>query len=311
MRSLYALLTGIGLFLAFAYGDFICSVYEGDVRRSSTTAGQHMSAMPQDWQAMAKASAPTTTYGLVRRVDVGEQKVVALTFDFCELATSSTGYNAPLVRFLQRNKIPATLFIGGKWLRTHARRGQELLAWPLFEIANHAWSHANFAIIDGKSMEQQVQWMQAQYEALAAENHTSAGEDFQPQHLSLFRFPYGRSSPQALRFLQEKGITPIQWDVVGEIFADNAVPHAAETLFEKVRPGSILLFHGNTVPKNTEVLVPRLVKLLRQAGYEFVSVGKLLTMGTPEVVEDGYFSQPGDNHSLDTRFGPQGTGRLP
>ncbi len=305
MQTWSAFLTALAVFLIFTYGYFSSKVYVGDEHSSAP----NVSFAPEHMQPVAPKRASAPVYGLVRRVDVGQRKVVALTFDFCELETQTTGYNVKLVEFLQKNKIPATLFLGGKWLRTHARRGLELLSWPLFEIANHAWSHANFALLDAQNMDKQVQWMQAQYEALDAQRHAISGRIFTPQRLSLFRFPYGRSSEAALRYMQKSGLMVIQWDVVGEIFEDDGTMQAAQALFRKVRPGSILLFHGNMVPKRTEVLVPKIVKLLQDAGYTFTSVGDLLTMGTPEVVHDGYFYKPGDNVIFDTRFGPHGTGK--
>ncbi len=247
-------------------------------------------------------------YGLVRRVNVGQRKVVALTFDFCELATTTTGYNKKLVDYLQKNSIRATFFMGGKWLHTHAVRARQILRSELFEIANHAWSHGNFALLDAQGMHEQIEYMQAQYTLFRDEIHVREPEKKLPAFIKYFRFPYGRSSPQALRLLQEKGLLPIQWDVVGEMRPDNAEPYAVQEVLAQVRPGSILLFHGNMVPKGTEVLIPRLIKRLQEQGYAFVTVGQLLSMGEPELVEDGYFIKPGDNVHLDTRFGVDGTG---
>ena len=61
--------------------------------------------------------------GMVRRVALPDgPKVAALTFDLCELDTVTTGYNAAIINFLRAEKLPATLFMGGKWMRTHAAR---------------------------------------------------------------------------------------------------------------------------------------------------------------------------------------------
>jgi hypothetical protein len=40
-----------------------------------------------------------------------------------------------------------------------------------------------------------------------------------------------------------------------------------------------------------------------------VTVGELLKLGEPQRTRDGYFNKPGDNLSLDTHFGIDGTGR--
>ena len=75
------------------------------------------------------------------------------------------------------------------------------------------------------------------------------------------------------------------------------------------KPGSILLFHANLVPKGTVNLLREVVDIFAGEGYEFVKVSELLMMGEIESVRDGYFSRPGDNYALDKKFGIDGTGR--
>ncbi len=312
MRILTSILCIIAIFLGlFLFKDYSPEIL-GDAKGSAPNV--HEPPVRRVPQAKAEQEEqelrPAHQYGLVRRVNVSGQKVVALTFDFCELATKTTGYNVELVQYLQNNNIHATMFLGGKWLRTHAHRGHELLKSDLFEIGNHAWSHGNFALLDAQGMQEQVDWMQAQYELEREALQNSHPALAKPLQLTLFRFPYGRSSPQALQFLFERGLHVIQWDVVGEISSDNSTLEVLEEVFNSVRPGSILLFHGNRVPKGTEELVPRLIEKLQAEGYRFVTVSTLLAMGEAEIVDDGYFFVPGDNHGVDARFGTDGTGAV-
>ena len=258
---------------------------------------------------------PPQEDGTIRRVLLPEgTKAVALTFDLCELATTTTGYDVDTINFLRREHIPATLFIGGKWMRSHAERAKQLMADPLFEIGNHAWSHGNFGIMDPQSMRDQVLWTQAEYEILregilrsAAENGASLPDIAAVPNL--FRLPYGRCTDQSLALLAHLGLRVIQWDVVAEAMDDNSRPELAAEVARRVRPGSILLFHANRVPKGTAALLSGVVRELRDRGYHFVTVGKLLTMGQPLRTRDGYFNKPGDNKALDIRFGVDGTGR--
>ncbi len=258
---------------------------------------------------------PPQEEGTIRRVMLPEgTRAVALTFDLCELATTTTGYDADAINFLRREHIPATLFMGGKWMRTHAERAKQLMADPLFEIGNHAWSHGNFGIMDPQNMRDQVLWTQAEYEILRGELLRGAAEKGAslPDIAAvpnLFRLPYGRCTDQALALLAHLGLQVIQWDVVAETIADNSRPELAADVARRVRPGSILLFHANRVPKGTAALLSGVVRELRGRGYHFVTAGKLLAMGQPWRTRDGYFNKPGDNKALDTRFGVDGTGR--
>ena len=40
----------------------------------------------------------------------------------------------------------------------------QLVAEPLFEVGNHAWTHGNFGSARSERMREQIAWTQAQYE---------------------------------------------------------------------------------------------------------------------------------------------------
>ena len=255
---------------------------------------------------------PPEREGTIRSVAVRE-KTAALTFDLCELATMTTGYDAAVIDFLRERRIPATLFLGGKWMRSHEERTMQLMADPLFEIGSHAWSHGNFGIMDERSMLEQIRWTQAQYELLREAVLERAAREGRaasvPESMRLFRLPYGRCSDAALALLAREGLEVVQWDVAAETPGDNAVPGLGGRVAGQVRPGSILLFHANRVPRGTAAMLAETVDALTRRGYRFVTVGELLRLGEPRRTRDGYFNRPGDNIVLDGRFGPDGTGR--
>ncbi len=257
--------------------------------------------------------------GAIRRVALADgAKVAALTFDLCELDTVTTGCDMDILGFLRAEHIPATLFMGGKWMRTHSRRVLQIITEPQFEIANHAWSHGNFALLSPAGLRAQVLWTQAQYELLREEALREAMAQGRPAPViqpvpTLFRLPYGRCSDQSLQALAKLGMQVVQWDVVAESGADNTkaehARHEAHLVASQVKPGSILLFHANLVPKGSAQLLRETVAELRRRGYQFVSVSTLLGMGVPQRTMNGYFTSPGDNKALDSQFGVDGTGR--
>ncbi|MBR2208714.1 MAG: polysaccharide deacetylase family protein [Synergistaceae bacterium] len=266
-----------------------------------------------------------TDEGVIRRVKISDsERVVALTFDACELATITTGCDMDVINFLRVNKIPATFFMGGKWMRTHSRRVKQLMSeYELFEIGNHNWSHGNCALLSEAELKKQILWTQAEYEILLDEflhefyddNGLEAVEELQKKISpvpTLFRLPYGRNNEQALKIISQLGLRIIQWDVAAEA-GDNSNIKRAKNSAKKVaamtRPGSILLFHANSVPKGTANLLQFVVEELKSQGYSFVKVSELLEIGEPETVRNGYFTNPGDNLALDKKFGFDGTGR--
>lgn len=259
-----------------------------------------------------------TSPGLIRRVRVPEgAPLVALTFDLCELHTSTSGFDVELVDLLRRMRVPATFFIGGKWMRSHPERMRELLATPWFEIGNHAWTHGNFGIMPPEMAREQALTPQASYAqalaglraALRALVGTDAAAHDIPSTMRLFRLPYGRVSQKNLHVLHGLGLRVIQWDVVAETAPDNSAPAVAEAALRQIRPGSIVLLHANRVPVGTAALTRALLEGLRQKELRCVTVSQLLAAGTPEYAQDGYFVTPGDNLKLDRRFGRYGTGK--
>jgi hypothetical protein len=97
---------------------------------------------------------------------VNAPKLLALTFDLCELPDEITGYDGMIVDFLRANKIKATFFAGGKWLLTHRSRAEQLIADPLFEIGNHTWEHRNLRILDDAGSLAEINNAQSAYEEL-------------------------------------------------------------------------------------------------------------------------------------------------
>jgi peptidoglycan/xylan/chitin deacetylase (PgdA/CDA1 family) len=259
---------------------------------------------------------PPEEIGNIRRVIPPKgDKPVALTFDLCELATHSSGYDAAIIGYLRAHAIPATFFAGGKWLRSHRERGLQLMADPLFELGNHAWTHGNFGIMDVQGMHDQILWTQAYYEDMREEllararNRGLDAERLVAPALRFFRLPYGRCAPGALRLLHSLGLRVVQWDVSAESVGDNSLPGLARLTADRVRPGSILLFHANMTPKGSAALLAGVVPLLQKRGFRFVKVGELLERGQAQRFQECYSERPGDNLRYDSMFGADGTGR--
>ena len=69
-----------------------------------------------------------------------DQKVLALTFDACG-GIKGGGYDDRLIEYLEREKIPGTLFMSGKWIDANRNAFRGLARNPLFEIENHGLNH--------------------------------------------------------------------------------------------------------------------------------------------------------------------------
>ena len=246
----------------------------------------------------------------IRSVKLPENvKLIALTFDLCEGEKEISGYDPGIVNYLRANKIKATFFAGGKWMRSHPEKTLQLMADPLFEIGNHSWNHKNFRKLDRREAQDQVLWTQAQYELLWEELQTrpcfhATGEQETkiPRVPRLFRFPFGACNCDTLKMLQDLGLPAIQWSIVsGDPAKGCSAAAIAQTVLRSARPGSIIVFHANGRGQGTADSLPMFAPSLGRAGFDFVTVSELLASGVPVAVPQCYEMRPGDNLRYDSR----------
>jgi len=239
------------------------------------------------------------------------RKIVALTFDLCELKNEITGYDAEIVNYLREHQVKATFFAGGKWMRSHPEKTMQLMADPLFEIGNHAWTHGNLRILKEEKIREQILRTQTQYELLRNSLSEKTGvrnldpEEMRkiPSAIRVFRFPYGTCSPEALRILAEYGLPAIQWDVVsGDAAKNQTAQGICRIVLSQTRPGSVIICHANGRGHGTALSLQTFIPKLREQGYSFVTVSELLVMGRVISVRECYELNPEDNYHYDRMF---------
>jgi len=248
---------------------------------------------------------PVAVRGAIRRVQLPPgKKLVALTFDLCEQPSEISGYQGGIVDFLRSKGIKATFFIGGKWMLSHRERTQQLMADPMFEVANHTWEHRNLRLTSGPALVDEIRNAQLAYEQVRAElqakqcmgpQGNALAHERAPRRLGLMRFPYGACSPAALSEVAQQGLLPIQWDVSsGDPTVGLSAQGIQQQVLSNVAPGSIVLFHANGRGWHTEGALPAVIAGLKARGYEFVTVSELLAAGEPVTSPSCYDSRPGD-----------------
>ena len=212
---------------------------------------------------------PIGQRGLITNGDRTTNKV-ALTFDVCQAEGDLSGYDAGIVKVLSEYQTPATFFLGGAWIKDHLGEANELAANPLFELGNHAWSHADFSKVDTQKMYQEIQLAQEQLFGLTG------------KHNNLFRLPYGFYTDEALDFIGENGLYTIQWDVVsGDPDPNITAPAMIDWVLQQVQPGSIVIMHANGRGWHTAEALPILIQSLRDQGYTLVTISDLLNIQSP------------------------------
>ncbi|MFE6665287.1 polysaccharide deacetylase family protein [Streptomyces sp. NPDC057697] len=234
----------------------------------------------------ALAPPPTLAPGPGGRTPVFEHgarsgaKVVALTFDAdmtaAEGPRAAAGEhfdNPGLIDLLRESKVPATVFMTGRWADEYPAQARSIGADPLFEVANHSYSHYAYTspcyglpTVAKDDMRSDA--------ARAAASFRKAGVH---NTVPYFRFPGGCYDDASLRALAPERMTAVQWDVIsGDAFATN--PDAvADQVLDGVRPGSLVVMHcTRSAAPVTEEAVSRIVPELRRQGYRFVRVSDLI-----------------------------------
>ncbi|HNW78021.1 MAG TPA: polysaccharide deacetylase family protein [Candidatus Competibacteraceae bacterium] len=267
---------------------------------------------PERISYQKQALLPEKLGGSIRYVKPrNAEKWVALTFDLCEQAHEKSGYDADLVNYLRDHQVKATFFAGGKWMRSHPVKTMQLMADPLFEIGNHAWTHGNLRVLNGPGMYDQITWTQAEYEILrekllqskcAARFGEKAAAAIPPA-LTTFRFPYGACNAQSLAAVNQTGLVAIQWNIVtGDPVRGQTAQNIARTVLNQVQPGSIVVAHANGRGWHTAEALPLIISGLRKQGYRFVTISELLATGEVFAAESCYELKPGDNLRYDRLF---------
>lgn len=194
---------------------------------------------------------------------------VALTFDACG-GRNGNGYDKEVIDFLHDQKIPATLFISGKWIDANFDIFMKLSRDTLFEIENHGLNHKPCSI-DGKTI----------YGIHGTSNIEEAFDEVEANALKikLLTHIYPKFYRAATAFMDEacasmvKGlnITPVSFRILsGDAIASATDLVIEQNVLKRIRPGVIVIMHFNHPERNTFEALQKIIPELRKKGYSFV-----------------------------------------
>jgi chitin deacetylase len=199
---------------------------------------------------------------LVPRVQTND-RVVALTFDDGPVLDIVDD----VLEILRVLDVRATFFVTGAELAEAPEAGRRLVRAG-HELGNHSYSHQRMVLATPSFVRREIEKTD---ELIRGAGHR--GEIF-------FRPPYGKKLFVLPWYLWRTGRTSVTWDVdadsaVGKGMTAEAI---AARVVERVRPGSIVLFHVWYSGRSTSrAAVPLVVKDLRDRGFRFVTIGQLLS----------------------------------
>lgn len=192
------------------------------------------------------------------------QKRIALTFDACSLDASNY-YDERVTRILVDLNVPATLFVGGKWMHDHPEHLRELAALPQFELASHGFLHPHMTKLPDERVRQELRRTQDTMYAMIGRQPT------------LFRAPYGEIDHRLVKLVAENGLRTVQFDLPsGDADKKASKKKLIEYVSTVAKPGSIVVMHINRRGWHTAEALPEIIAKLRKRGFEFVTVSELL-----------------------------------
>jgi peptidoglycan/xylan/chitin deacetylase (PgdA/CDA1 family) len=218
--------------------------------------------VPQEWGKTVK--------GVKTRLDT-DQKVIALTFDACG-GPKGSSYDAKLIKYLENEKIPATLFISGRWIDANQNIFQELTKNPLLEIENHGLNHKPCSVngrsvygIEGtRSVSELVD--EIEQNGIKIQNLTGRKPRF-------YRPGAAYCDEVGVEVANALGYEVVHFSVLGDAGATYSKKQVKEALWN-APPSSIILMHMNHPERETADGVIEAIPELKKRRFKFVQLAE-------------------------------------
>ena len=153
--------------------------------------------------------------------------------------------------------VKATFCMIGRNVRAYPDIARRVVAEG-HALCNHTDSHARLDTLSAGAIEAEI---------TMAGNSIEAATGVRP---TLFRFPYGRTSPTASGIVGRLGLRVVPWNVDPSDYTRPGTDTIIARVARTVKPGSIVLMHdGGGDRSQTVAALTSLITSLRAAGYNF------------------------------------------
>lgn len=204
--------------------------------------------------------------GVVTRIDT-TSKIVALTFDACG-GKNGLAYDEELIDYLIEAKVPATLFINGRWIDENQELFLRLSQNELFEIENHGYTHKPLSV-SGKST-YGIKGTQNVAEIIdEVWKNAIKIEELTGRRPLYFRSGTAYYDEVAVKIVRELDEKPVNFNILGDAGAKYTKEQMVKSA-KGAKNGSILLYHMNHPEGETAEGIREVIPMLREKGFEFV-----------------------------------------
>ena len=186
------------------------------------------------------------------------RKEVYLTFD----EGYEGGYTSQILDILKENSVKAAFFITGYYLDKNESLVQRMIDEGHI-VGNHSVNHPSFPTLSLNEMKSEIKGLADKYSKIIGEN------------MKYFRPPMGEFSERSLALTKSLGYKTIFWSIAMKDW--EPLPGGAEesynTVISRLHNGAIILLHA--VSKDDTIALPRIIKTIKDKGYEFKTLDEL------------------------------------
>jgi peptidoglycan/xylan/chitin deacetylase (PgdA/CDA1 family) len=214
-------------------------------------------------------AAPLQARAQVISFGTTHQRVIALTFD----AGADRGYAPQILRTLEQRHVRASFGMTGLWARANPDLVRRM-ARDHDTFINHTYDHRSFTGFSTKTAPLSVQQRTWEIEQADLQIVRLTGHSSRPY----FRPPYGDYDSAMLTLLRKLGYRySIMWTVDSGGWEGLSAAAIVQRCLAGARPGAIILMHVG-IQSQDGIALPSVIAQLKQRGYRFVTVPRLLAI---------------------------------
>ncbi|GAB4384264.1 MAG: polysaccharide deacetylase family protein [Elainellaceae cyanobacterium] len=191
---------------------------------------------------------------------------IALTFD----DGPHPSHTPRLLEVLDQYQIPVSFF----WLGVCVQRSPEM-AQAIWQrghwIGLHGYDHQSFPLLTINQLQHSLEQTQ-----VAIAQACQLDLSYVKQNIRDVRPPNGLFTPQTLQYLRQWNYRPVMWSVVPEDWVRPGIDVVLQRVLNQTQNGSLIVLHdGYCGGEDVAETVDRLLPILLERGYKFVTVDQL------------------------------------
>lgn len=195
----------------------------------------------------------------ISKIDT-EQKQLALTFDL----SSGDVQILSMLKTLKKEDIQATFFISASWAKQHRDIVKKMMN-SKHELASHGYQQKNYRSMKQGEMREDMKLARQAIQKMSGQKTT------------LLRTPKSHFDKQVLQAAEESDYTVIDWSVDCEDLMNPDPQAIVNSITEHASSGDIIRLDASDAAKQTSQALPLIIDELKDQGFTFETVSKLLS----------------------------------